>query len=85
MLVLFPLFDFAVAKVTFISAANIKVMLKSFRYVGTYSFHTGSGSSWHNKCRSITLLWIRIRSDPELFAGSGSGINNFGSGSGQHD
>jgi hypothetical protein len=23
---------------------------------------------------------IRIRSDPELFAGSGSGINNFGSG-----
>jgi hypothetical protein len=35
-----------------------------------------------------TGLWIRIRSririwlDPELFAGSGSGINHFGSGSG---
>ena len=33
------------------------------------------------------VLWIRIRSDPELFAGSGSGvgsgINHFGSGSGQ--
>jgi hypothetical protein len=34
------------------------------------------------------VLWIRIRSririrsDPELFAGSGSGINHFGSGSG---
>jgi hypothetical protein len=32
----------------------------------------------------FTVLWIRIRSDPELFAGSGSGvgsgINNFGSG-----
>jgi hypothetical protein len=30
------------------------------------------------------VLWIRIRSDLELFAGSGlrSGINNFGSGSG---
>ncbi len=30
-------------------------------------------------------IWIRIRSDPELFAGSGSGsgINSFGSGSGQ--
>ena len=27
-------------------------------------------------------IWIRIRSDPELFAGSGSGINHFGSGSG---
>jgi hypothetical protein len=26
------------------------------------------------------VLWIRIRSDPELFAGSGSGINHFGSG-----
>jgi hypothetical protein len=31
------------------------------------------------------VLWIRIRSDPKLVAGSGlgSGINNFGSGSGQ--
>jgi hypothetical protein len=29
------------------------------------------------------VLWIRIRSDPELFegSGSGSGINSFGSGS----
>ena len=26
-------------------------------------------------------IWIRIRSDPKLFAGSGSGIINFGSGS----
>ncbi len=32
-----------------------------------------------------SVLWIRIRSDPELFAGSGlgSGKNHFGSGSGQ--
>jgi hypothetical protein len=31
------------------------------------------------------VLWIRIRSDPGLFAGSGLGsrINHFGSGSGQ--
>jgi len=29
------------------------------------------------------VLWIRIRSDPELFEGSGSGINSFGSGSDQ--
>ena len=28
-----------------------------------------------------TVLWIRIRSDPNLFAGSGSVIINFGSGS----
>jgi hypothetical protein len=28
------------------------------------------------------VLWIRIQSDPELFEGSGSGINSFGSGSG---
>jgi hypothetical protein len=35
----------------------------------------------------LTSVWIRIRSDPELFAGSGSGIgsgiNHFGYGSGQ--
>ncbi len=41
-------------------------------------FHQG----WLN---ILAVLWIRIRSDPELFAGSGvgSGINHFGSGSGQ--
>jgi hypothetical protein len=33
-----------------------------------------------------SVLWIRIRSDPELFVGSGlgSGINHFGSGSGMN-
>jgi hypothetical protein len=32
------------------------------------------------------VLWIRIRTDPELFAGSGSGsgLNSFGSGSDQY-
>jgi hypothetical protein len=29
------------------------------------------------------VLWIRIRSDPKLLAGSGSGIYHYGSGSGQ--
>jgi hypothetical protein len=57
------------------------------------SFCTGSNCdicSWigwtlKKKCKSV--LWIRIRSDPKLFAGSGSQVgsekNHFGSGSGQ--
>jgi hypothetical protein len=31
------------------------------------------------------VLWIRIRSDPNLLAAYGSGENHFGSGSGQTD
>ena len=44
-----------------------------------------TGITGFNKLYFNPVLWIRIRSDPELFlgSGSGSGIICFGSGSGQ--
>jgi hypothetical protein len=35
----------------------------------------------HRIRNSATVLWIRIRKDPKLFAGSGSGTRGYGSGS----
>ena len=48
----------------------------SYFFVNFIASGFGSGSR-------KAVLWIRIRSDPELFEGSGSEINSFGSGSDQ--
>ena len=44
------------------------------------SMPDGTRGQW-TEGQYVTVLWIRIRSEPKLFAGSGSGIFNFGSGS----
>jgi hypothetical protein len=67
----------------YLKGAKVKILLVAWGY-GIAMFVVSREVRWRilARCRWKSVLWIRIRKDPKLFAGSGSVTRGYGSGFG---